>query len=141
MAEAIARRELARLYPHQEWAVGSAGVWAEPGYPATITAQEAAAEHGLDLSRHSSRPLSEEELAQTDLVLVMEARHKEALQRLYPEFAGRVYMLSELVGQTADIADPVGLPLADYRATFELLATLIRQGAPRLVELAEELEG
>lgn len=138
MAEAIARAELPRLYPDQAWRIASAGVFAVPGYPATATAQAAAAEHGLDLSRHVSQPVTEALMAEADIVLVMEARHKEALQRLFPAHGQKVHLLSALVGAAADVADPVGLPLSAYRETFELLRTLIREGAPQLHRLLRQ---
>lgn len=140
MAEAIARRELPQMHPHLSWKVASAGVWAQPGYPATKAAQMTAEEHGLDLSKHTSQPVTETLLAQSDIVLVMEQRHKEALRRLYPAYADRVHLLSELAGEAGDIADPIGLPLPAYRATFEQLQTLIRRVGPKLAGMAEAFD-
>jgi protein-tyrosine phosphatase len=66
---------------------------------------------GLDTSGHRSRRVTGEMMADFDLILTMEAGHKEALLVEFPELAGRIYMLSEMVGDRRDIADPIGGPL------------------------------
>ncbi len=136
MAEVIGRDKLTRSYPDAHWQVGSAGVRAVDGYPATPHSATVAGRHGFDLSRHSSRALTPALVAATDLLVTMEAAHKQAILRAYPASAGRVFTLAELVGESADVDDPIGGPLEEYVQTYALLDGWIGQAVARMAELA-----
>lgn len=135
MAEVIGRELLTRAYPNVEWRVGSAGVRAVDGYPATPASATMAGRHGFDLSRHSSRPLSAALVAETDLLVTMEAAHKQAILRAFPEADGQVFVLSELIGRSEDVDDPIGLAFAEYERTYHLLEEWIDLAVPRMAEL------
>ena len=70
-------------------------------------------EHGIDLSKHSSRMLTEEMLREADLVLVMSPEHLEYILSFHPKYYGKVYLLmrfgrekEEVISDT--IHDPIG---------------------------------
>jgi len=84
MAEAIGRHMLTRRYPAVEWQVGSAGVRAVDGYPATSSSVTVAGRHGFDISRCHSRAMTGELLGKTTLVVTMEEAHKQAILRAFP---------------------------------------------------------
>ncbi len=107
MAEAIARA----MAPGE--ALASAGTWAGRGNPATREAVVAAAEAGGDLAGHRSQPLTRDLLAAADRVYVMTRSHVQAVEDLLPAAAGRTELLDP---GGAEIADPYGLPIDDYRA-------------------------
>ena len=136
MAMALLRKRLEKLDLEEAWVVDSAGTWGFDGIPATDNAIQAMQERGLDLGQHLSRKVNEDLLSSYDLVLTMESFHKEALQIEFPEFAEKVYMLSEMIGEEWDIKDPVGNPLDDYLATAELIDRTLEQGMDRILELA-----
>ena len=136
MAMALLRKRLEDLDLEGEWVVDSAGTWGFDGIPATDNAIQAMQERGLDLGQHLSRKVNEGLLSSYDLVLTMESFHKEALQVEFPEFAEKVYMLSEMIGEEWDIKDPVGQPLDDYLDTAELIDRTLEQGMERILELA-----
>ncbi len=135
MAEVIGRDKLTRAYPAEEWRVGSAGVRAVDGYPATPASATMAGRHGFDLSRHSSRALTSALVAESELLVTMEAAHKQAILSAFPEASGRVFVLSELIGRGEDVDDPIGLAFAEYERTYHLLEEWIGQALPRMAEL------
>lgn len=133
MAEALARRELAR----RGWAqveVASAGVAAAAESRASPGALRAAARQGLDLGSHASRPLTRELVAGADLVLVMSPSHLWAVERLGG--SEKSALLSEFSGGTeGGVNDPFGGDDAAYEATLEQLAELVARGLDRLEPL------
>jgi len=135
MAEVIGRQLLATHYPEVEWRVGSAGVRAGNGYPATPASATVAGRHGFDLSRHSSRALTQQIVEECDLLVTMEVAHKRAILRQFPDAAGRVFVLGELNGRSEDVDDPIGLPLVEYERTYDLLEAWIEASLPRIARL------
>jgi protein-tyrosine-phosphatase len=91
---------------------------------------------GLDISGHRARNISAELLAEFDLILTMENGHKEALRAEFPQYAARIYLLSEMAGFSHDINDPIGGPLSDFEATAKELTELLVQGIERIKSLA-----
>ena len=106
--------------------IESAGTWAVERAPASQGSQLALAELGLDLRDHFSRRVNREMLRSFDLILTMEKGQKEALKVEFPEVSGRVYLLSEIVGKSHDIRDPIGMPVEMYQATASELKASLR---------------
>lgn len=122
LAEALARS----LQPGLE--VGSAGLAARPGEPATAEARAVAAAHGLDLEAHRARVLSRELVEDSDLLLVMTAAHRRALLRQFPQVADKVALLKKFAsGRAGDVDDPFGGPPAVYQECFEELERELRR--------------
>ncbi len=134
MAEAIARRRLdARGL--QDVAVSSAGTAAWDGAPASEGAYLIALEHGLDLSAHRARQLTTDLVAASDLVLGMSPHHVERALALGGQ--GKAYLLGEFAGRTPDTAqvdDPFGGDLEEYRSTFGRLEALLADAVKRIAE-------
>lgn len=123
LAAAFMRQRLVRE-GQLDWRVESAGTWTEAGLPAHPFVVRYAARFGVDLKRHRSQPVSAELLSGYDLALVMEAGQREALQVEFPEWAGRVCLLSEVVsGLQFDVPDPLG----GKENNFEEIAEEVRQ--------------
>lgn len=120
-----------------DWRVESAGTWAMDGSPAALNSRLVMEARGVDLSSHRSRPVTRDLLAEFNLVLTMERGHKEALQFEFPQSAGRIFTLGEMVGGDFDIHDPIGSPLVDFQDAVEELAQLIDAGFARIRELSE----
>lgn len=134
MAEVIGRDRLRRAYPNSQWQVGSAGVAAVDGYPATPASATVAGRHGFDLSRHSSRSLTPALVAGSDLLVTMTAAHKQNILRRFPQAEGRVVTLGELSGNGGDVDDPIGGPLEEYVRTYNLLAGWIEAALPQMAQ-------
>jgi protein-tyrosine-phosphatase len=110
MASAIFKRILENKQDLANWRVESAGTWAVEGQPASTGSQQVMKEWGMDINDHRSRMVDLEMLASFDLILTMESGHKEALRAEFMDFSERVYLLSEMIYQTHDVADPIGRP-------------------------------
>jgi protein-tyrosine-phosphatase len=110
--------------------VYSAGTAGWDGSPAFARSAEAAAEHGIDVSRHVARTLSRDMVEETDLVLCMAAEHRSHVLASTRHAEARTFTLKELVrvleqlpldaafGSSVDedIEDPYGDCVAAHRA-------------------------
>jgi protein-tyrosine-phosphatase len=135
-------KKVVRRGDDQDIQVASAGTWASPGQPAMSKAVQLAQDYGLDLSYHKSRIVSEDLLAQSDLILVMENGHKEAIIHEFPETADRVYLLTEVVEDLdVNIPDPYGEAQVDPEEVVKEIIDLIDGGYEKIVALAWEKAG
>jgi protein-tyrosine phosphatase len=108
--------------------IDSAGVATEKsrlvGKPADAMAVEIAAENGVNLNSHQARQLTSAVCREYDLILIMEAGHKEAVTRLAPEARSKTMLFGQWIGQQ-DIPDPY----RQSREAFEHAYTLIDKAA------------
>lgn len=114
--------------------VGSAGVHASAGRPASREALVVMAARGLHLGDHCSQPLTPQLLDAADLILVMEQEHRHTILAQAPEAAAKVRLFSWLSGEEIDIDDPCGRGPNAYAATVDHLALIVDRGWPRLLE-------
>jgi protein-tyrosine phosphatase len=114
--------------------VTSAGLGALVGYPAADYSSALMEERGLDISGHRARQLTAELITAADLILVMEAGHKRAIDRQDPTARGKVFRLGEW--QDIDITDPHRQP----RKAFEEALVLIEQGVRAWAQEIKEKE-
>lgn len=123
LAEALARREVEkRGWTHV--VVGSGGISAHPGEPASAGSLRAAEAHGLDLSSHESRRLDSALVEEADLILTMSASHLAAVRALGGE--EKAELLTRFVGDPAGgVPDPFGAGLPVYLETYEVLERLM----------------
>lgn len=134
MAEAIATRLLAAR-GRDDVTVSSAGTAAWDGAPASEGAYLIALEHGLDLSAHRARQITTDLVAASDLVFGMSPHHVERAAALGGQ--GKAYLLGEYAGRIGDgaqVDDPFGGDLDEYRTTFGRLEELLADAVKRLVE-------
>jgi protein arginine phosphatase len=136
MAMGLLRAKVAALGEAADWRIESAGNWAEPGQPAAINTRLIVAERGVDLTSHRSRLVTRELLKEFNLVLTMEDGQKEALRTEFRENARRVFLLSEMIGKSYDIVDPVGKPIEEYRWTAHEIRVILNDGYERIRTLA-----
>ncbi len=103
--------------------VASAGVSAEVGRPATREARQVLAEIGVSGEGHVARMLTEQMLAEADLVLVA----TESLLRRVMQFDNADASKTNLMLGDTDLADPWGLSLEDYRDTARQLEPMVNR--------------
>jgi protein-tyrosine-phosphatase len=114
--------------------VASAGTAPWDGAPASEGSYLVSLEHGLDLSGHRSRQLTTDLVAGADLVLGMGEHHVERVEQLGG--AGRAHLLGTYAGEpdeSAEVTDPFGGPLEEYRTTYDRLVALLAAALPRLL--------
>jgi protein-tyrosine-phosphatase len=137
MAEALFKALLLKKgYDLRLWKVSSAGTWADNGSPVVTETQSVLAARGLDTSQHRSREVKPSMLSKHNLVLTMESGHKEALATEFPQFASRLYMLSEMSGLKLSVADPISGPIQEFENTASEIEKLLEDGFDKIVSLA-----
>lgn len=135
MAEALARAELQRRDWHHV-AVGSAGVAASDGEPASSAAQTVLLRHGLDGSTHRSRRISRELVEWADLILGMSRSHLGPIARLGgAEKMALLPAFADDAESSAGVVDPFGGDEDEYEATFRQLDALVRHSLDRLTPI------
>jgi protein-tyrosine phosphatase len=92
-------------------------------------------DRGIDIHAHRSRSVNAELMEEADLILVMTQHHAEALSAAFPDQAHKVYLLSQMVGQTYDVSDPYGGTRLEYAYIAQELEQLIDGGYERIVTL------
>jgi protein-tyrosine-phosphatase len=158
MAEGLLRHELGSR-GCEDVEVASAGTWATRGEPATEEAIAVSERDGIDISSHRSRPLAQEELEATDLVIAMTNMHLQEASSVLPEARSKTLLLKELAQierpplwpdatpeerlgtllngtrpkwrRKLDVADPIGRPMRFYERCFAEL----RDGVEALADV------
>lgn len=101
--------------------VESAGTMAAEGSPASRFAVEVCREHGQELSSHNSKTITDKLIADSDLILVMQASHKAYLSHNRSANRKTIRLLSEFAtgpDKDKDIEDPFGGTKEQYELTF-----------------------
>lgn len=133
MAEAFFRKATADR--PDEFAVHSAGISALDGYQATKETMEVMVEHGLDVSDHRSRRLTEEMVREAEQIFVMERVHKEWVLRLVPEADRKTHLLAEFASKGSqnrreiDIPDPIRMSDHFYKNVADVIDDCVKNVA------------
>jgi protein-tyrosine-phosphatase len=109
----------------------SAGVGAFPGSPPPSEVVDIIKEDGVDVSGHTSIPLTPQALQGSDLVLTMTAKQREMIVKKIPPLAKKISVLKEHVGLKGDIADPLGGKEKVYRDVY----AEVKESVEKLVEM------
>jgi len=115
-------------------AVRSAGTAPWDGAPASEGSYLVSLEHGLDLSSHRARQLTTDIVADAALILGMSAGHVERALQLGG--AGKSFLLGAYAGEPdedAEVSDPFGGEIEEYRETYDRLVALFEAALPRLI--------
>jgi protein-tyrosine-phosphatase/predicted ATP-grasp superfamily ATP-dependent carboligase len=107
-------------------AVSSCGYYPVMGRESPREAVLAARSHGVDLSRHRSRPLSARALRDADIVFVFDEENRDTVRREYPFARSKTFLLGALeeAGNPV-IADPLGGSVEGFRASYRTTAGLV----------------
>ena len=121
MAERILRGELKKRRKHNVH-ISSAALIDMKGEPADPVAAKLLKASGYDDAGHQSRLLTEEMVAQADLMLVMEDSHRKLILEQYPPAEGKVRLLKsysrDYTEADGDIRDPYRMSIYHYRLCF-----------------------
>ncbi|MDG2126287.1 MAG: RpiB/LacA/LacB family sugar-phosphate isomerase, partial [Verrucomicrobiales bacterium] len=122
MAEALFRNHVAG---NPDYIVGSAGVSAADGQPASDHTTGILNELGIDLSEHRSRSLTADIVDRATHIVAMTWGHRQAIETLFPHAADKTYLACEFLADDnlrgADIPDPIGLGRRAYETTRDIL--------------------
>jgi protein-tyrosine phosphatase len=139
LAAAIFQKSLEEKGIAACWRVGSAGTWASPGQPPLPSVLAVARDLGLDLACHRAARLNEGMLTAYDLILVMQASQKEALQSEFPVLYEHIYLLSHVLERRSYDFPDVSSSEQEVAQVGADLNTLIRHGLDNICVLATYL--
>ncbi|MES2908415.1 MAG: low molecular weight protein-tyrosine-phosphatase [Pseudomonadota bacterium] len=111
--------------------IGSAGLGALVGHDMDKQARLVAEAAGLDCPVHEARQITREMCHAADLILVMEARHREGVTQLCPEARGKTFLLAQGL-QPSDIADPYRKSAMVFEQIFKQLQQASQAWVQRL---------
>lgn len=80
----------------------SAGIFADEGAAPSYNAVKAMKRYGIDISGHTSKQITPEDIEDADKVFAMTARHAAMLKEIFPQKADIIYVLGN------GISDPFG---------------------------------
>lgn len=112
--------------------ISSAGLGALSGHDMEATARRVAEARGLVCPKHEARQLTPNLCREADLILVMEARHRDGVAQLSPESRGKIFLLAQGLPQ-ADIPDPYRKPQAVFERVYDHIDTACQRWVSRLV--------
>lgn len=133
MAKALIEREIGRAGLDDRVSVDSAGTYALVGGGASGGSVQAMADRGLDISEHLGKQITAELVAQADLILVMEERHRRQIFVTWPRALAKTFLLGEMAGEHADVADPYGMDQLEYDKAASIIESYVRRGMPQML--------
>ncbi len=110
--------------------VESAGLGALVGEPASDYAVALMQERDIDISSHRAQQLTAELARKADLILVMELRHKRAIESGDPSARGKIFRLGEWLGK--EIADPHHQPRQAFEEALAAIDECVADWVERL---------
>lgn len=126
MAEALFR-ELVK--DRSDYKVGSAGVAAMPGQPASQHTADILKERGISLQNFRSRPLTLDLIRSATHIFTMAGHHLEILEMDFPHAADKAYLVSEFCADDElrgeDVHDPIGMGRRAYDETRTALEKML----------------
>jgi protein-tyrosine-phosphatase len=137
IAEAMLQRSLLEA-GRTDVQVRSAGTGAWDGAPASEGAYLVGLEQGIDLSGHRARLLTGPMVDEADLILAMSRSHLARVRELGG--GGRTHLLGEYAGYQgpqAEVEDPYGGELEDFRQTYRTLAAMLPGIVSRVTATAQ----
>jgi len=133
MAEAFFNTAAILTEGLEDWFASSAGIYAYEGTKASRPAVKVMdADYGIDISQHTSRMVSEELIAATEIVLCMTPEHRDIIVSLYPEYFDKVHTLKRYVDKhvkSEGITDPYG----SYDEAYSECAKEIKENTDKLI--------
>lgn len=109
----------------------SCGISAWTGLSATEAAARAVTRWGANLAEHRARDLHDVG-EEPDWVLVMTRAQRDAVVRDKPQWQGKTFLLTEFVGESGDIRDPLGADQENYQSVADEIHRLLEKLQERL---------
>jgi protein-tyrosine phosphatase len=129
MAEALLREALSHA-GKTGYSISSAGLGALVDHAPDKTACELLLKKGIAISSYKASQINTQVIRDADLILVMEAGHKNALVTESPSAKGKVFRLGEWGG--FDIPDPYRKDLAAFENALHLIEQGVAQWLTKL---------
>jgi glycosyltransferase involved in cell wall biosynthesis/protein-tyrosine-phosphatase len=113
--------------PRRLVSISSAGLGAIPGQRPHPTAVLTATRMGVDLGHHTAALLTPEDVANADVIFVMEIAQLVALRQRFPEARAKTFLLTCLAPEVPlEVRDPVDGDDAEFQACFDHISRAVR---------------
>jgi protein-tyrosine phosphatase len=100
--------------------VFSRGIHAVSGAQAASNSKTVCDARGMPIAADKRAiQLTQDDIRRASLILVMDQGHKHELHGRYPAASGKTFLIGHW--GNFEVPDPVGQPLADFEASFELI--------------------
>ncbi len=133
MAEGLLRREIEHNGHASQILVRSAGTTNYyEGQPPAPLIMQVVKERGGDLNGYHPHQLTPQDIAQADLILAIAQEHVDYVAEHFPEAAPRTLLLSQLIGQHADVPDPGVQEIGALNWCADLIERYIMKGYPEI---------
>lgn len=139
LAEVLLKREL-RSLGAEDIAVSSAGIYAYPGSPPDPRMVDYLTKGGIAYEPHESRGITQEEVEQADLIIVMQKDHARTIESSWPKAAGKVELFGKFISgdwTEDDVMDPYGKSSYHYRVAQSQISLGVQNLARRIVQDAQ----
>lgn len=110
--------------------VTSSGVQARLGYGAPEPMVRLMREREIDLTSHRSKPIDDQLVSWSDLILVMEKSHQKFIESRYPRSCGKVQLLGRW--SVGEVADPFGGSEEQYALAVQEIDEAVRLWAEKV---------
>ena len=127
MAEGLLRKALAG---RGDFEVGSAGVAASKGTPASPETVAILKKKNASLDGFRSRPVNEALLGKASHVFAMTEGHLAVLESRFPQYSDKFFLVREFSGisdkrQGIDVPDPIGMGMGAYEEVAKVFEAAI----------------
>ncbi len=141
MAEGILQKHLFERY-NDRVIVHSTGTLGIHNNPATLNAINVAQEKGVDISRHKSKGLTQQYMADADLVFALAENHIDFIETYFPEYKENVFLLKGFATDSdkprrLSIDDPIGQSVRVYRKVISEIEKELNRIQPMLFHLID----
>lgn len=134
-AQLLAHALAAEEEPLKSIKVVSAGVSAGHGTPVSPNSVHALKKVGLNISDHTSQPVTEELVQSSDLILCMTESHRAQLTYQFDPISAPVYLMREFHDpDQREIPDPFGMNLDAYETARDSIVESI----PAIIRFLKE---
>lgn len=144
MSEALLKSILQREGASTKVIVESAGIEALEGMSPDPYTVEVCRAHGIDITAHTARQLTNDMIRDASFVLCLAENHKKLILSAQPEAEAKTFLLKELLlsdpVDDGSIEDPTGQSPKKYEACFTEVREEITRIAPSLIRRALRLE-
>ena len=132
MAEYILKSILSKKNPYilERYEIISRGIMFIDGQPPSIdTLEVLSKKENINVSTHRSRRIDRNTVLSSDLIVVMEQRHKDYLIKIEPTSEPRIFTLGKFLVPEfdKDIPDPIGKPYSKYEEVYSLIKNAVEE--------------
>lgn len=127
----LAEQWLKKICPRLE--VFSRGIYADPSFPVPEKIWHFMRKNDLPAASHTPAPLHKEDLAQADIIFLMEKKHLDLLADRYAQYSDKMWLLRDFAfNEEEDVPDPIALSGKAFEKNARFLLQAVSAAADKL---------